>query len=87
MIFLANILELSMYQHSRCGCVDDLRFRDVIDITESAAWRNNEVIRLELCSVLDFLAAGSGKAQHWMPPGIWVAPLMILVPGLLYVPF
>jgi hypothetical protein len=26
------------------------------------------------------------EAQHWMPPGIWVAALMILLPTLLYVP-
>jgi hypothetical protein len=26
------------------------------------------------------------EAQHWMPPGIWVATLMILLPTLLYVP-
>jgi hypothetical protein len=26
------------------------------------------------------------KAQHWMPPGIWLAALMILLPLLLYVP-
>jgi hypothetical protein len=24
------------------------------------------------------------EAQHWMPPGIWVAALMILLPVLLY---
>jgi hypothetical protein len=43
-----------VYQHPRCKYVDDLRSRDVTDITESARRRNNEVIRLELCSVLDF---------------------------------
>jgi len=26
------------------------------------------------------------EPQHWMPPGIWVAGLMILLPALLYVP-
>jgi hypothetical protein len=26
------------------------------------------------------------EAQHWMPPGIWVAALMILLPALLYAP-
>ena len=26
------------------------------------------------------------EAQHWMPPGIWVAALMVLLPALLYVP-
>ena len=26
------------------------------------------------------------EAQHWMPPGIWVVALMILLPALLYVP-
>ena len=26
------------------------------------------------------------EAQHWMPPGLWVAGLMILMPLLLFVP-
>src|SRR5215472_486651 len=26
------------------------------------------------------------EAQHWMPPGIWVAALMVVLPALLYVP-
>jgi hypothetical protein len=26
------------------------------------------------------------KAQRWMPPGIWVAALMVLLPVLLYAP-
>jgi hypothetical protein len=61
MNFLANILEISMYQRSQSGYVDDLRFRDVTDITESAPRRNNEVIRLELCSVLDFWPPWPGE--------------------------
>ena len=26
------------------------------------------------------------EAQHWMPPGIWLAGLIILLPAVLYVP-
>jgi hypothetical protein len=26
------------------------------------------------------------EAQHWMPPGVWLIGLMILLPALLYAP-
>ena len=26
------------------------------------------------------------EAQHWMPPGIWLIALMIVLPALLYMP-
>jgi hypothetical protein len=56
-----------MYRHSQCERVDDLRFRDVTDITELAPGRNNEVIRSELCSAIAFrrVAIRSGFLRCW----------------------